>query len=280
MSGIIIPSVDIESKRAVIKRHIDRAYADWEPKVEQHEQRRVNRNVLLIGPTKSGKTTLAHTLRDPRYIPADMSLRSSTEVTPIPYPTIYPDLNPIELNIIELPATIMSETRDLFAINQECADLEVHLVCLCASFDAGIDGYTVQSFERLIKHLGREQLKHNLCLIITRCESKGDRQRQVLRNELREDTQYSRLIQYCERGIHFSGALNYDDWNDASDALYSQFQTVYNYRESLMNLIEQDVKPFKIQASQRGKKSETTSTPMPVSTSASVSISVPMPKAK
>lgn len=275
MSAIVIPSADVESKRADIKRNIDQAYIDWEGQERNHAQQRTKRNVLLIGPSKSGKTTLVYTLRDPTYVPEDMSLRPSLQIKPIPYPAIYPDLNPIELNIFELPATMMSETRDLFEINQECDHLklhEVHLICLCASFDAGIDGYTVQSFERLINHLGREQLKHNLCLIITRCESKGDRQRQLLRDELKEDTEYKRLIEYCERGIHFSGALNYDDWNDASEALYNQFQTVYNYRKNLMDLIEKSIEPFKIQVRQQRTPSQTTS--------ASKAISVPMPTSK
>jgi len=251
MSAIIRPVVDITAKRADIMQYINQVYEDDQRQELQHDhvqhQQCLNRNVLLVGFPKSGKTTLIHILDDPRYVSEELSLLSSSEEAPEFEFTISLPSSRLTLNILEIPGTMIDGITDLSQINQLCVDRglsNVHLICFCTSFHTGIDRYVIQSFLRLIQHLGREQLRPHLCLIVTRFESKDEAQRKKLLNELRQDAYFSSITRYLGRGIHFSGALNRDDWNRASEVLYDQFENVYNYRKNIFALLEGSAETF------------------------------------
>jgi hypothetical protein len=253
MSKIVRPSIDLDAKRTELRTKIDQMFVDFQ-KEEQHiniQKQRVTRKVLLVGPSKSGKTTLKRVLGDPRYMSEELSLRSLSDTVPTCQLNIESASPPVTLDIVELPERMIRARSNLSVINEECVRLRIqdfHMICLCISFDTGIDGSAIRSFDCLIQHLGYEQLSRNLCLIITRCESKNDEQRQKLRSEIMQDVEYTKVTQYLGRGIHFSGALNHDSWNGASEALYNQFETVYDYRRNLLQLIAEDIKPFHIQS--------------------------------
>ncbi|CAF3509177.1 unnamed protein product [Rotaria socialis] len=144
---------------------------------------------------------------------------------------------------------MISEDRNLAEINLECSRLGIqdfHIVCFCISFDTGINTIALQSFQRFVNHFSEQQVKRNLCIIITRCESKDDAQRDRLRQELINDIEFRPISRNLARGIHFSGALNYDDWKRANTALIDQFETIYNYRRSLLDLIVSDIECFHV----------------------------------
>ena len=254
MSAKMRLNIDVDAKRAAIMDEIEKDYADLHQRQQlpdgTSEVSRDSRNVLFVGPLKSGKTTLRHVLLDPTHLAEEFSLRSVSGTTSTYERNLCPSsTSRVSLNIVELPGHMISLTSDLSEINNECARLsihEFHLILFCVSIEAGIDGYAVQSFKRLINHLGEDAIKDYLCLVITRCESKNDVQRQVLRNELMQDVMFKRITRCFGRGICFSGALNRDDWNRASEALHYQFQTIYDYRRTLLNLIELQIEPFRI----------------------------------
>lgn len=251
MSGIIRPEIDIDARRFQIQNLIDELFdrLQLSELYTDTETKRDVRNVLLMGPSKSGKTTLTRVLHDPRYISEELSLRSSSDTQASCIRDITPIEVPVMINIIELPDKIISTKDSVSMIHEECRRFDIHhfhLIALCVSFDAGIDGSAIQSFEHLIDYFREEPIRRNLCLIITRCESKNEDQRTRLHNEVRHDVQFNQISEYFERGIHFSGALNRDNWNGASEALYNQFETVYEYRKNLLELIAEDVRPFHI----------------------------------
>lgn len=265
MSSISIPTDDIKAKRDDIMQRINNIYEDYEQKEiqnnNQYRQQRLNRNALLVGLPKSGKTTLIHALENPQYVSPELSLRSSSEEKPQLEFTIRPPSSRLTINILEIPGKMIDETSDLSKINQLCMDrrlFNIHLICFCASFHTGIDASVIRSFMRLIKYLGSEQVSPHLCLIITRCESKDENQRDTLCDELRQDVDFSNITRYLGRGIHFSGSLHWDDWNQANEALYYQFDNVYNYRKNIFDLLKRNAKTFNMKLEQSELVSSTT----------------------
>jgi hypothetical protein len=264
MSTIVRPAIDIEARRAEIQHEIHQMYADFEGPERQtdDQQHYINRNILLVGPSKGGKTTFRHVLADPRYVPEELSLRAESQTEATCERNIHLPSSNITLNIVELPEKMIGTKHSLSEIDAACKRLglqDFHLVCLCVSFNTGINGIALESFERLINYLGQEKVRPNLCLIVTRCESKDDAQREKLRDEVVNDVDYKRISCNLGRGIYFSGALNPDDWNRPSEALLDQFETIYNYRKSLLWLIQADIEPFHL-TTQQPKSSKSSST--------------------
>ncbi|CAF3719086.1 unnamed protein product [Rotaria socialis] len=251
MSTISRPAVDIQTSRAEIQADIKQILAEFEGvKQQNHDQQHsISRNILLVGLSKSGKTTLRHVLTDPQYVAEEHSLQTIVQTVATCDRNIHLASMNVVLNIVELPEQMISEDRNLAEINLECSRLGIqdfHIVCFCISFDTGINTIALQSFQRFVNHFSEQQVKRNLCIIITRCESKDDAQRDRLRQELINDIEFRPISRNLARGIHFSGALNHDDWKRANTALIDQFETIYNYRRSLLDLIVSDIECFHV----------------------------------
>jgi GTPase Era involved in 16S rRNA processing len=231
---------------------IDQKYNDLEHQQQSNGELSrtcVNRNVLLVGLSKSGKTTLRRVLADARHRSDGRPFSEPSTSVQLEKIEAYTNSTRLSLTIIELPGVMIKSKSNLQRINEECIKRGVkhfHLVCFCTTLDAGIDEDARQSFENFINHFGSETLSPNLCIIVTRCESKDDAQRKQLRDELMGDAFFAKLSPCLGRGIHFSGALNYDDWKRAKQTLVDQLETVYDYRKKLLSLINDDILPFKL----------------------------------
>ncbi|CAF3780555.1 unnamed protein product [Rotaria sp. Silwood1] len=253
-------SSNVELRRANIMNDINRTHNELEQRELQHNgisKERKNRCILLVGLSKTGKTTLMRVLADPQHVPNEPSLRVSSATTPSCYEDVCANSTTISLTVVELPSTMIDSNSDLSNINKECARLGIdnfHLICFCTTIDIGIRDQDVHAFERFLNHFGKEKISSNLCMIITRFESKTDEERRRLRDELMNDAHFRNLTKWLKQGIHFSGALNYDDWRRANDSLCDQFESVYNYRKDLLALIESDIQPFYLQPIQPKKK--------------------------
>ena len=239
-------NTDVELKREQIMKNIYQDYGHYLQQENKHEKQ-ITRNLLLVGPSKSGKTTFRHVLTDPRHIPEPLTLHSVSDRQIQLTKNIQLESCCILLNIVEISSKMIDTTSNLSDINRECHKLgmmDFHLVCFCVSFQVGIDGYTLESFLRLTEYFGEEQIRPNFVLIVTRCENKNEVQRSNIHNELLHDSEFANLIRNHTDRIYFSGALNPDDYNNASDGLYYQFHTINSYREKFLRLIQNEVRPF------------------------------------
>lgn len=243
---------DIKTQREKILKNINQSYENsLQQDIHNHVQNwgSITRNLLLVGASKSGKTTLRNVLEDPRYIPKQLTLLSIPDAVVECSRNISAKPTMLSLNIIEIPSSMINEKSNLSNINQACIKEgidNIHLVCFCTSITDGIDGSTIKLFKRVVRHFREENIRPNLCFIITRCETKDSKQQQNIRNEILCDTEFEELTKNQADRIYFSGSLNPDDYERATNTLYYQFKTVYNYRKKLLQLLESDIKPMNI----------------------------------
>jgi septin family protein len=278
----------IKEQQDEIATSIQEAYTKH---VSYKVRRVIPKNIMLIGRTRTGKSTIQNVLVDPRKIGAESTLYAQTRYAEFqsyivegsvakldqqPVPTHTEDTNrqvddqetstDLEnsregavtvLNIIDTPglfehAASAEDIQDNTAILktiETCIRREItkfHLVCFCASFESGINDQDIASLKLLVEFLGKD-ISKNACLIVTRCESKDQKQRDKLIKEIKNDIHFKEIEPYFQKGIHFSGALNRDNWNKAQrKTLEDQFETICEYREDLINLFSSATDPFEI----------------------------------
>ena len=256
---------NINSRRALIREKIDKIYKEFQETQNKKQYSPITRNILLIGLSKSGKTTFKKVMHDPRYISEDVSLFDDSDATPNVERDIYIDDFSLTLNVVEVPEAMIDDERDLFEINKKCSKKQIrefHLIILCTSFTAGIDGRALQSFLRLIVHLGEHKVRQNLYLMITRCEAKDEQQQIDMKTEINRDRFFQRLSSYVGNKIFFSGALNEDKWNTGDNGLINEFRTISRYRESILQLIRSSNVCFDLSDDPRAGRSSSSSPPL------------------
>ncbi|CAF0734559.1 unnamed protein product [Didymodactylos carnosus] len=158
-------------------------------------------------------------------------------------------------------SVLYSETNDpvfeSFVINDNKTVLNI--IDTPGLFERGSDEIDVKDNATILKTIElcivREITKFHLvcfyiskhsCLIVTRSELKNDNQREKLRNEVNNDQHFKELVKYFKQGIYFSGALNRDDYNNASKQnLLVQFQTICKYSDELIALFgNENTEPY------------------------------------
>ncbi|CAF1433565.1 unnamed protein product [Adineta steineri] len=239
---------DLGSRRCNIKTKINEIFGELQRKYLEDDPglESIQRNILLLGRAKSGKTTLKNILVDPRYQSVGISLCSST-VKQMTFDDSY-NIGHLKLNIVNVPSKMIDETSDLNEINKICVEfgtVEYHLICFCVSINTGINEQDIELFKRLVEHFGNGKIRPNLCLVVTRSESKDEESRETILDELENDVHFNYVIKQLGRGVYFSGALNSQDWHRANEEpLLDQFRTIHEYRRSLLQSIMTNIDPF------------------------------------
>nr|ACD54613.1 AIG1-like protein [Adineta vaga] len=201
-------------------------------------------NILIIGRTRTGKSTIKTLLVDPTNIPDELTLKSGTKDPH--FQSFHLNEKNNVLNIIDTPGLFERSSNEIDIRDNEtimntikmCANMEItkfHAICFCVSLTNGINEQDITSTEKLIEYMGPE-ISKNSCLIITHCESKTEAQREKLKEELIHDAHFRNIARFFKLGIYFSGSINRDDFLTASDNIVEQFFTISEYRQKLINL--------------------------------------------
>jgi len=199
---------------------------------------------LLIGRTRTGKSTFQKVLVDPTTIPAPMNLMPGGR-----YPrfeSFYIAENKMMLNIIDCPGLFergrnendIRKNKAIMRTMEECICREItklHVICFCMSLNDGLHQEDIESVQLLVKFLG-EEVSNYSCLIITRSESMGKKQQQNLLTELRNDVHFRQIEDYFQKGIFFSGAINRDHFDNGYEIVKDQFEAVNEFRNKLLDL--------------------------------------------
>jgi len=209
---------------------------------------------MLIGRTRTGKSTIKRLLVDPTTVPNDLTLKSDTR-DPV-FESFHINDNKIILNVIDTPGLFehsntevdMRDNETIMRTIEICANRELtkfHVICFCVAITTGINKEDIASLKLLADFLGKE-ISRNSCLIVTRCESKNDDQRNNMRMELMEDIYFKEIAHFFQLGIFFSGSLNPDDYEQGNESLYAQYFTVSDYRTKLIELFTSNIEPFPV----------------------------------
>ncbi|CAF4681899.1 unnamed protein product, partial [Rotaria sp. Silwood2] len=137
-------------------------------------------------------------LINPTNVPDNLTLKSGTRDPQ--FQAFHLQENDIVLNIIDTPGLFEHSNNEVDIRDNDmilktigiCISMEItkfHVICFCVSLTTGISREDIQSLSLLIDYLGPEASK-NSCLIITRCESIGEGQRETLKKELMEDAYF------------------------------------------------------------------------------------------
>lgn len=237
------------SRRQCVMNEIEKTFDTMKrskPVIDDKEP--MKRTILLIGRPRSGKTTLKNMIENPMKVSDEMSLVSQFNKPECKQ--IKCENSALFITVVDTPglSNCQNDNDELRQIHKTCIEggiIGFHLVCFCTSFDAGINRQDIDLLKRITEYFG-ETIKPNLCMIITRCESKGVDQQNRIRTEVEKDAFFAKVVDRLGQGIRFSGSLNYDDWYRGNDALFDQFTRVYGYREELLGMIEAENNVYRL----------------------------------
>ncbi|CAF1425973.1 unnamed protein product [Rotaria magnacalcarata] len=242
---------DIEGQRQKIKKEIKE---DYKENGNYKMIKVAHKNILIIGRSRTGKSTIKSLLVDPTKIPKDLTLKADTKQAK--FCSFHLQKDNVVINIIDTPglferSTTEVDIRDNTTILNTigtCINMEItkfHVICFCVSLTNGINGDDIKSLEILIEYLGKKISKIS-CLIITHCESKSEEKRNKLKEELVQDNYFKKIAPFFELGIFFSGSINPDDFHNGNDSVIDQYCMVSEYRTQLIELFLSIKEPLPI----------------------------------
>jgi len=208
------------------------------------------RNVLIVGRTRSGKSTAVGVMKDPCFEPKDMSIFSDT-VNPKFQSFSLDDKNnqmKYTLNIIDTPglkevAKIGEDARSdeviLNTINY-CLKNEItkiNTLLIFISFELGVTSDDLNSFQSFLEKFSHNSIQIGIC--ITRSEDKGDKWKKGIVEQLSQHAYFSEVLKKDNVKVLFMGCVDsiknetMSHIDDAKD-LYVK---VYRMREELIKYI-------------------------------------------
>jgi len=159
-----------------------------------------SRNVLMVGRTRSGKSTAVGVIKDLCYSPKEMSIFSDTVNPKFQSFAILnkQDSVKLTLNMIDTPGVFEvkevgqeARTNDMILrVISQCSQNEItklHCVIIFASFETGVDDHDVKA----IKLFSDMFNGANIIICITRCEDKPTKWKDNIKKQLTKHTDLS-----------------------------------------------------------------------------------------
>lgn len=221
------------------------------------------RNILIVGKTRSGKSTATGVMKDPCYIPKEMSIFSDTVDPKFQSFSLdnQNDGTKYTVNIIDTPG--LKEVKEVgqdarsdesilntiqYCLKNEITKINVLLIFI--SFELGVTSDDLDSFATFLKYFGHENAC--VCMCITRAEDKPLSWRKNIITQLKSHPYFKEILDdsdgkspKCQ--VEFIGCVDQVKLQTISsiDDLKKQYVTVYRLRESLLKRVfnaEQQVK--------------------------------------
>jgi GTPase SAR1 family protein len=211
------------------------------------------RNCLLVGRTRSGKTTAMGILKDPCYSPNSTSIFSETQNPKFQSFSINNRAEVVvqkfTINIIDTPG--LFEVKDKFSVDTErtneviaqtiakCLENEItniHCIIMFLTFEAGINRDDIEAMKLFLDMFGGAGVSVALC--VTHADKHSDEWRENIRDQLLKHKELSELIDKEKMSILFMGCVDLKDkqYYD-EETLMDDYISVYNMRKEMLEFI-------------------------------------------
>jgi GTPase SAR1 family protein len=212
----------------------------------------MTRNVLILGKSRSGKSTMIGVLKDPTYAAEQLSLFANKEgpqfqafsLRDIEDETLRYNLNIIDTPGLQEQGQMGNEEKRndeailksiMFCLKNEVT--KIHMLVVCVSAFQGVSNSDAEAFEAYIKQFYHENIPIVLC--ISRAESKTESEKQKLAEEFKSHAFFGQLLKKDNVCVQFMGCV---DENTAYHAfsekeLQRLYRNVYKMRNTMLQSI-------------------------------------------
>ncbi|CAF3335268.1 unnamed protein product [Rotaria socialis] len=196
-------------------------------------------NILVVGRSHSGKTTLIRSLENPMYASTYTEYartrdpKNHTLVTRYKQTNLYYQLNMIDTAGLQEVAEQKENQRtdeQLLDLAARCVKQEITTLNIVIFMSEAGKTHTqdIDVFNSIMEFLGAKF--ENICMmVLSHCEGfKEDRLAQFVDN-IRTHPSSAKAFNYCKLGVFFHGAIDYDDMSTFEDDI--NFKRLYIRRK-------------------------------------------------
>lgn len=241
--------VDLQAPNSLSDSEIDRLIADVLKADRYPIEETEIRNCLIVGRSRTGKSTACGVLKNPVYEPAGMSIFSDTREPKFQSFVLQDKARSKKytLNIIDSPGVdevkaMGTEARPDKAILDTikyCVRNEVtklHCLFLFVSFATGINRADINAFKLFFDNFYHANLK--VAIVITRSESSDQTAKEHLVNELKQQEFFSRILAMSNVTVLFMGCVDQDTASKPYiDLIKNLYIHVYQMRKQMLEFI-------------------------------------------
>lgn len=245
-----IPEIPVNT---VTKDEIEQVIK-WVREADEYKlEQTITRNVIIVGRTRSGKSTFVEVMKDVAFQPPQMSIFSQTRDPAFRSFSIGIDQNDgsiprkFTINVVDTPGLFeVKEIGDEAQTNEailntikECLKNEitkVHCVFIFLSVNSGISTEDVSAIEIFMDSFAHSQLTSVVC--ISRAEDFTPAQKAHYTAELQKFPKIAAMIEKHKAIILFSGCIDRASREWATkDQLLLAYKKLYGMREEILETI-------------------------------------------